>query len=607
MQFFRKYFDSKLMKLIAIFIIMVFLSWDFLISTNKNTPNYLFKVGKIEYFMKDWQDNYRRMISDPLSAQEALQNPLYAKKRLFDDLVQKALILQEAERLGFIVSDKMVASEVVNLKIFKDKEGKFNSQLLTETLEKNQISEKDFIKNIKEKLVQNYLMDVFYNSGGILAKPLYNLLESLLAAETELLLYKIPEVKLEINPSEDQLRNYQKDNPADFTLPEKAEYLELKFTQANLDPDSLKISNEEVKNFYEERKEFEPEKRLFNQIVISDYKEALELKKALDQGKNTYDTIAKNYQDKALIPYEMGPITANSLDKDFAEELFNLKEGEVGKILESPIGWHLVRLVKIFPQEEKKFTQVKDKLLIRIKEEKISQGLQNLAQKILTREKVALKDLAQEYQITPVEKIIEMIPDEEDYDGFSRQKILQNIFQGEKEGLKLISSKDNKSFVLLEVIKIHPKRLEDFTFDKVKEAYLKKERDKATKDLASNFKKALLEKKPLPFEIKPEKLIFSRLQSNLPEVIERKIFQLNEMGIFTGIVGPEKSDKDYLLAALGKMNFNSNLNPQQKEQLRTLIQSLYQEIIFKNYLESLTKIYPTEVNSQFQDYLKSSD
>ena len=103
MKFFRKYLDSKVSKIIALIIIIVFISWEFTSSALKNKNSWLIKVGKIEYKAKDWQEAYKSLTKDPISSQEALANPSYAKKRVLEDMIKSALILQEAESIGFSI------------------------------------------------------------------------------------------------------------------------------------------------------------------------------------------------------------------------------------------------------------------------------------------------------------------------------------------------------------------------------------------------------------------------------------------------------------------------------------------------------------------------
>ncbi len=606
MQIFRRYLQSKVSKILAIVIIMIFLSWDF-IMTKQNQDNYLFSVGKIDYSMKDWQDNYRKMINDPISAEEALHNPIATKKRIFDDLVKRALLIQEAERLGFTVSEKMVASEIVNLKAFKDEEGNFSPELLTDTLKQNNITESNFVNNMKENLMRNHLMDLFYNSSGILAQPLYQMIESLVAAEQEIFLYKIPQETVDVTPSEEELIHYRDANPDLFSLPEKAYYLEAKFDSSNLDPKSLEVTEEELQSAYEQDKEFEPEARIFNQIVITSYKEALALSKDIQEGKKTYDEVAKFYQEKALVPYEMGPITAKNLDPDFAKEIFTLKEGDLAKILESPIGWHLIRVVKIIPQKAKDFKEVKNQLLTKLQEDKIAKELQKLAQKILLEDKVLLEEIANKYQLKITNKVKERLLEQAEEDNISNKKLLTSLFQGEESGIKLIPAKDNKSFILIEITKKEPKRLEPLTLEKVQNYYLESKKDQATKDKANEIRKALLEGKELA--IKPEKTILSRIKPNdlIPASLEMKIFELEEQGIFTGVIGPEKLENNYFIAQLGKLSFPAKLEEDQKAEIKRLVESLYQESLFKNYLESLKTQYPVKVNPTFSDYLNQAE
>jgi hypothetical protein len=113
----------------------------------------------------------------------------------------------------------------------------------------------------------------------------------------------------------------------------------------------------------------------------------------------------------------------------------------------------------------------------------------------------------------------------------------------------------------------------------------------------------------LPFEIRPERILLSRVKFNdsLPESIKDKIAQEEAAGIFTGLIGPEKSGDEYLLAELGSIKFDQELQKEEKEELKALALNLYQDIIFKNYLDSLRASYKTKVNQGFEDYLNRKE
>ena len=148
MNFFRKHLDSKISKAIAIVIIGIFLTWEFVSQEAQKTNKWILKVGNIEYTVKEFQESYKILTRDPMSSQEAIANPRYAKKRVLEEMVRNALILQEAESVGFRVNDKMVINEIAHMKIFKGEDGKFDPNILEKTLKSNNlISKSSFLVN----------------------------------------------------------------------------------------------------------------------------------------------------------------------------------------------------------------------------------------------------------------------------------------------------------------------------------------------------------------------------------------------------------------------------------------------------------------------------
>ncbi len=160
----------------------------------------------------------------------------------------------------------------------------------------------------------------------------------------------------------------------------------------------LKINEKEVKEYYEKNKEEykEPEGRRVKHILIyvskdadnatkeEAFKKANEIREKLLKGAN-FAELAKMYSDDTGSKEkggDLGIIRKGQTIPEFEKEIFKLKQGEISTPIESPFGYHIVKVEKIIPERIPPFEEVKDvveKDYMQSKEEELmAQILQNL-------------------------------------------------------------------------------------------------------------------------------------------------------------------------------------------------------------------------------------
>ncbi len=626
MNFFRKHLDSKVSKAIAIVIIGIFLTWEFVSQEAQKTNKWILKVGNIEYTVKEFQESYKILTRDPMSSQEAIANPQYAKKRVLEEMVRNALILQEAESVGFRVNDKMVINEIAHMKIFKGEDGKFDPNILEKTLKSNNLTESEFIRNMKDQLTRNQLMDIFYNTSGIMGKPVYELLVKLIAAEQNITLYSLPMLNEDVKYTDDDLLKYMQENKEKFMSSDEADISIAAFNTNLIDPQNLIVSEDEIKKYYEENATFEPEKRLIQQIVIPSYNDAKQLLESITIGKMSFDDAAKVYVNQQLIPYEIGPFVSEGFDQDIGKIVFALPENGISEVVQTPLGWHIFRVGKVIESKKQDFSQVKDNIKTLLSNQKLSDNMHNIVKDVMADidSGLSIQEISSKYKVVVNNRMekskrladgsIELsnVPQEELQDGISRIKFLKAIFSQNESGIKLLSSEDNKSFILLHVNNIIPGKLMDFNSvkDQVIKDYVNISLNNQTKAIIKSFRKKIIESKNNK-EIIEDKQIgksnikFSRLNKNntMPECIQRAIIDLYQDNVFDGSTATCKSNNIYYFAVLNDMDFNIKLSEEQKMSLKQTVYSIYNEIIFNQFIEHLKTKYPIELDDQFSKYM----
>lgn len=157
------------------------------------------------------------------------------------------------------------------------------------------------------------------------------------------------------------------------------------------------VSDSEVEIYYFQHLErFElPETRTARHILITINDEYAEnsreqvltrlqaLQSQLIEGKSTFQELAQQHSECPTAMHEglLGRIKPGQLYPELDSELFQMEEGELSPVLESPVGMHLLYCETIHPKERLPFAQVKEKLKNHLEMKKRKRTLQEWLQK----------------------------------------------------------------------------------------------------------------------------------------------------------------------------------------------------------------------------------
>ena len=173
---------------------------------------------------------------------------------------------------------------------------------------------------------------------------------------------------------------------------------------------NLSISRREVEEFFLSNQDSLPSRKPMvhlRHILLtvkageetrqSAYKKILEIQKRLLAGEN-FEDLAKQYSEDpgtADIGGDLGFIERGMLYKDFEEAAFQLENGEISDIIETPVGFHIIQMV------EKRGDRVHVRhILVRLQtsaedEDKIVEKLEHIKEEALAGESFA--ELAKKY------------------------------------------------------------------------------------------------------------------------------------------------------------------------------------------------------------------
>lgn len=159
----------------------------------------------------------------------------------------------------------------------------------------------------------------------------------------------------------------------------------------------VRVSDEEVKKYYDEHSEefMMPERWRASHILVDTADEANAIKQNLAQGAS-FEEIAKekSKDPTATSGGDIGYFSKGQLVPEFEEECFRLKVGEVGNVVKTQFGYHIIKLTDKKNPEVQPFDSVKDMVKRELERSKKKDLLDNMmsdakgSAKIVINEKV---------------------------------------------------------------------------------------------------------------------------------------------------------------------------------------------------------------------------
>ncbi len=139
-------------------------------------------------------------------------------------------------------------------------------------------------------------------------------------------------------------------------------------TQLNISNlmNSVNISEEELKNHYEENKSkyMTEEQADASHILVETEEEGNKIYSEIKDGKISFEEAAKKY---SKCPSKenggnLGMFSRGKMVPEFEKATFAMKENEISKSVKTQFGYHLIKLNKLIKAQEKKFEEVRQSI-----------------------------------------------------------------------------------------------------------------------------------------------------------------------------------------------------------------------------------------------------
>jgi len=284
--------------------------------------------------------------------------------RALEEVVQRTVLDYAIKEFGLTISDAEIQAAIARNPAFQGTGGTFDPLLYRSRLQNARISEGQFVVDMRREIAAGQLFGVV-RADGLAPRSLRDIVFKMESEKRTAETIYVPDaIVVDVpKPTAEQLNSYFEANKAKFQVPEFRAFSYVMMTVADVQG-QVAVTADAVRQEYEARAaEFgTPEKRDVDQAMTDTEDKAKAIIAAAKAGKSLEDA-AKEVTGNADGVIKLGPVTKKDLPPGpLADGIFGLPEGIAAAPIQSPLGWHIIRINKIDAGKAVPFDEVKEKL-----------------------------------------------------------------------------------------------------------------------------------------------------------------------------------------------------------------------------------------------------
>jgi peptidyl-prolyl cis-trans isomerase D len=384
LDFMRKHAQSWMIKAVLGGIVVVFIFWG-IWAPNEGRQRELLKIGdriitvaEAKNYYQSMRDRYQSLYGERFT--EEMAKKLNLKERAVKDLVNRVLLLQEARRLGLRATDEEMEASIHRNPAFQ-KDGVFDQATYTRALQRARLTAKDFEASQKEMLLINKVQGL--------------ILSSVMVSDQEVLetyrqgFERINLDMISLNPADfkdasltpEEVKEYFSKHKEEFKLPAKVKVRYLSFDPKDY-MKQIPVSSKEIEDYYQTNKEKfgQPKRVKARHILIKAEaqdkegsakakQKAESIREEAAKGKD-FAQLAKQYSEDPGTKDrggEIGYISKGMVVPEFEEAAFSMKVGEISSAIQTPYGFHILKVDEIQEASTQPLGKVKDQVEVLLK------------------------------------------------------------------------------------------------------------------------------------------------------------------------------------------------------------------------------------------------
>lgn len=407
---FSKMHNSLFTKIILTITALSFMSLfgvsGYINSANSNKP--VIKVDNLEISQSEFNYMLQKELSklkdmDSANPEEAEARKAEISAELAKIKLDDLLLENTMKKFKVDVTDSLV-SQIIQISPQFLNNGKFDREMYKWYMNKNNLTEKDLVAEIKRNIGRKILVETQVE-GFKVPEVLQSQMQKVLGQRRTFKYIKLvaAEAKIDRKPSQEELNQYYEDFTEDFRVPEKRDVKVLSLPLETIEK-SINVSDDEINTYYKEHiEEYEqPEKRHVLQLAFEDEESAKKAEAEL-AAKDFMAVAAENGQSAE--DTDFGDVAKSDLSDELADVVFSLAKGQISKPENINGGWQILKVTDIIPASSTPRAQANAQIKKTIQEERAYDGSYELMTSIEDKlgAGVSLADIAKEYNIELVD------------------------------------------------------------------------------------------------------------------------------------------------------------------------------------------------------------
>lgn len=372
----RRHSRSILVKLLYIGLILSFVVWGFSsfenrqalvgVTVNGNEISFQDIENRFENLVDYYKENFKDAFNDELVV------TLNLKKQALDSLINRILLIEEADRQNLEATDNEVAARIHGTTSFQ-KDGRFDNETYLRVLKYYRLTPGDYEAEQRNDILISKVESVVKRTVVVSEDEV---LDSYKKGNTKanLEFVKITPLMLKekVKATDNEIEEYFSANLGNFTIPEKISVAYVPFDPSSY-TEEINITDEDYNEYYNNYvdKFTIPGKVKASHILVkfgedkeANRTKAEELLARVKKGED-FSKIAKEFSDDAASAKkggDLGFFGRGVMVDSFEEVAFSMEKDEVSDLVESVFGFHIIKISDIVEEKVKPLDDVKEEI-----------------------------------------------------------------------------------------------------------------------------------------------------------------------------------------------------------------------------------------------------
>lgn len=403
---------SWVAKLLLVLLAASFAVWGVQDVFRGATTGALAVVGDQEVSQQQYTTSLREQLQSISRATGQSLTQEDAKKlgydrMVFDNLIQRAAIDSQADKLGLAVSTTAVEASTLANPNFHGPGGQFDPAIFANVLQSSGMNQAMYVATESQEMKRQAIVGSVV-TNFTLPDTMIEALSKFRSEVRDAKYFTIRATAADVAaPTDAELKEQYDKTPAAYTAPEYRSVAVLKVEPADLAA-KTQVTDDEIKARYEASKAqyAVAERRTFLQIPFKDEAEALAALQKLAAGQD-FVALAQERgmkeSDYQLVDKTQGEL----LDKQVAAAVFALPQGQVSDVVKGGLVTALLKVTSITPGKQQTLDEVKDQVRQQLQLEKAREQMQEIFDNVenARNNQTKLEDIAKEqglpYQLVP--------------------------------------------------------------------------------------------------------------------------------------------------------------------------------------------------------------